>query len=49
MSVRDIEAVFPGRRAYRRLTRAAVSDLRERLSRDFQTFVSRDLSGHEVL
>ncbi len=49
LSVRDIEAAFTDRRGHCRLTRTAVSELSERLWRDYQEFASRDLSAYPIL
>ena len=49
LSVRDIETAFTDRRGQCRLTRTAVSELTERLWRDYQEFASRDLSASAIL
>jgi Transposase, Mutator family len=48
LSVRDIEDAFKDETGRLLLSRTAVSQLGERLWEDYQSFVQRDLSEHEI-
>ena len=49
LSTRDIEEVFRGEDGRSILTRTAVSELTERLWKEYEEFASRDLSEYQVL
>ena len=49
LSTRDIEDAFKDERGRRLLSRAAVSEISERLWAEYEAFAKRDLSEHEII